>query len=53
MQEKVRAMPKESQPATIVGPDLKWRYMWNVGPRPLKTQFKVAHLSLVLQFHII
>ncbi|GMY22342.1 hypothetical protein FCV25MIE_17583 [Fagus crenata] len=48
MQEKVRAMPKESQPATIVGPDLKWRYMWNVGPRPLKTQFKELNSAPVI-----
>ncbi|KAL4601205.1 hypothetical protein ACB092_11G255900 [Castanea dentata] len=39
-QEKVKAMPKESQPATFVGSDLKWRYMWSVGPRPSKTRFK-------------
>uniref|UniRef100_A0A2N9EL59 Uncharacterized protein n=1 Tax=Fagus sylvatica TaxID=28930 RepID=A0A2N9EL59_FAGSY len=48
MQEKVRAMPKESQPAIIVGPDLKWRYMWNVGPRPLKTQFKELNSAPVI-----
>ena len=54
LQEKIRAMcnSKESQPATLTGPDLKWRYMWSVGPRPSKTQFKVSHLSL-LQFHMI
>nr|XP_023892913.1 uncharacterized protein LOC112004906 [Quercus suber]POE60319.1 hypothetical protein CFP56_17380 [Quercus suber] len=40
MQEKVKALPKESQPATLVGSDLKWRYMWSVGPRPAKTRFK-------------
>ncbi|XP_030965462.1 uncharacterized protein LOC115986499 [Quercus lobata] len=40
MQEKAKALPKESQPATPVGSDLKWRYMWSVGPRPSKTRFK-------------
>ena len=40
MQKKVKALPKESQPATIVGSDLKWRYMWSVGPRPSNTRFK-------------
>jgi len=52
MQEKVKALPKESQPATLVGSDLKWRYMWSVGPRPANTRFKVSHLHFLLQFHI-
>ena len=40
MQEKLRAMPKEFQPATPEGPDRKWRYMWRVGPRPSDTRFQ-------------
>ncbi|KAJ9174446.1 hypothetical protein P3X46_013087 [Hevea brasiliensis] len=28
------------QPSTPKGPDLKWRYMWRVGPRPFDTHFK-------------
>ncbi|KAB1224796.1 hypothetical protein CJ030_MR1G028646 [Morella rubra] len=41
IQEKLRAMPKEFQPATLIGPDPKWRYMWRVGPRPSKTRFQI------------
>lgn len=42
MQEKFRAMPKESQPSFPIGPDPKWRYMWRVGPRPSNTRFQVS-----------
>lgn len=42
MQEKFRAMPKESQPSIPIGPDPKWRYMWRVGPRPSNTRFQVS-----------
>lgn len=42
MQEKIRSMPEEFQPATPKGPDPKWRYMWRVGPRPANTRFKVV-----------
>ena len=45
MQEKLKAMPKEFQPATPEGPDRKWRYMWRVGPRPSNTRFQVSHFS--------
>lgn len=41
MQEKLKQMPKQVQPATPKGPDCKWRYMWRVGPRPSQTSFKV------------
>lgn len=41
MQEKLKAMPKEFQPLTPIGPDPKWRYMWRIGPRPSSTRFKV------------
>ena len=41
MQEKIRSMPEEFQPATPKGPDPKWRYMWRVGSRPANTRFKV------------
>jgi hypothetical protein len=30
MQEKIKNMPEEFQPATPKGPDPKWRYMWRV-----------------------
>ncbi|XP_059651822.1 uncharacterized protein LOC132299310 [Cornus florida] len=48
MQEKLRAMPKEVQPSTPVGPDPKWRYMWRVGPRPSNTRFKELNSELVV-----
>ncbi|CDP07727.1 unnamed protein product [Coffea canephora] len=48
MQEKLRAMPKEFQPATPTGPDPKWRYMWRVGPRPPNTRFKELNSEPVI-----
>ncbi|KAK9669806.1 hypothetical protein RND81_13G155500 [Saponaria officinalis] len=39
MQKKLKAMPREVQPATPHGPDRKWRYMWRIGPRPSDTRF--------------
>ncbi|KAF5469705.1 hypothetical protein F2P56_010274 [Juglans regia] len=48
MQEKLKAMPREFQPATLVGPDRKWRYMWRVGPRPLNTQFQELNSEPVI-----
>lgn len=53
MQEKLRAMPKEFQPATPTGPDPKWRYMWRVGPRPPNTCFKVVVVPLFDNFNMI
>ncbi|KAI4333167.1 hypothetical protein L6164_018006 [Bauhinia variegata] len=40
MKENLKAMPKEYQPHTPVGPDLKWRYFWRIGPRPSNTRFQ-------------
>ncbi|KAK7317297.1 hypothetical protein RJT34_01398 [Clitoria ternatea] len=40
MQEKMKAMAKEYQPHTPVGPDLKWRYFWRIVPRPSNTRFQ-------------
>ncbi|XP_043693593.1 uncharacterized protein LOC122644058 [Telopea speciosissima] len=48
MQQELKAMPKESQPATPVGPDPKWRYMWRVGPRPSNTRFKELNSEPVI-----
>ncbi|GMJ01455.1 hypothetical protein like AT5G48020 [Hibiscus trionum] len=48
MQEKLMAMPKENQPLTPKGPDPKWRYMWRVGPRPLKTRFQELNSEPVI-----
>uniref|UniRef100_A0A2N9GV49 Non-haem dioxygenase N-terminal domain-containing protein n=1 Tax=Fagus sylvatica TaxID=28930 RepID=A0A2N9GV49_FAGSY len=48
MQEKLRAMPKEFQPATPEGPDRKWRYMWRVGPRPSDTRFQELNSEPVI-----
>ncbi|CAI9103148.1 OLC1v1001594C1 [Oldenlandia corymbosa var. corymbosa] len=48
MQGKLRAMPKEFQPATPSGPDPKWRYMWRVGPRPQNTRFKELNAEPVI-----
>ncbi|GAB4832618.1 hypothetical protein Ancab_006636 [Ancistrocladus abbreviatus] len=48
MQEKIRMMPKESQPTTPQGPDHKWRYMWRVGPRPSNTRFKELNSEPVI-----
>ncbi|KAJ4765019.1 2-oxoglutarate (2OG) and Fe(II)-dependent oxygenase superfamily protein [Rhynchospora pubera] len=48
MQEKIKKIPKEYQPATPSGPDPKWRYMWRVGPRPLNTCFKELNAEPVI-----
>ncbi|KAG5565202.1 hypothetical protein RHGRI_001188 [Rhododendron griersonianum] len=48
MHEKLRAMPKESQPSTPSGPDPKWRYMWRVGPRPSNTRFQELNAEPVI-----
>lgn len=48
MQEKLRSMPEEFQPATPKGPDPKWRYMWRVGPRPLNTRFQELNSEPVI-----
>ncbi|KAL2461293.1 2-oxoglutarate (2OG) and Fe(II)-dependent oxygenase superfamily protein [Abeliophyllum distichum] len=48
IQEKLRAMPVESQPFTPTGPDPKWRYMWRVGPRPSNTRFKELNSEPVI-----
>ncbi|XP_010257376.1 PREDICTED: uncharacterized protein LOC104597495 [Nelumbo nucifera] len=48
MQQKIKAMPKEHQPSTPVGPDPKWRYMWRVGPRPSNTRFQELNSEPVI-----
>ncbi|KAF0935158.1 hypothetical protein E2562_030439 [Oryza meyeriana var. granulata] len=48
MQDKIKSMPEEFQPATPKGPDLKWRYMWRVGPRPASTRFKELNSEPVI-----
>ncbi|XAR54337.1 Flavonol synthase [Bertholletia excelsa] len=48
MQKKLQSMPKEFQPATPVGPDPKWRYMWRIGPRPSNTRFKELNAEPVI-----
>ncbi|THG23399.1 hypothetical protein TEA_019948 [Camellia sinensis var. sinensis] len=53
IQGKLRAMPKEFQPSTPMGPDPKWRYMWRVGPRPSNTRFQVSHLHFILNIKMV
>ncbi|XP_062174385.1 uncharacterized protein LOC133879701 isoform X1 [Alnus glutinosa] len=48
MQEKLREMPKGFRPATLLGPDRKWRYMWRVGPRPSNTRFQELNSEPVI-----
>ncbi|OIW06189.1 hypothetical protein TanjilG_23069 [Lupinus angustifolius] len=48
MQEKLKAMPKEYQPHTPIGPDLKWRYFWRIGPRPSNTRFQELNAEPVI-----
>ncbi|MED6171807.1 hypothetical protein PIB30_044225 [Stylosanthes scabra] len=48
MQAKLKAMPKEYQPHAPVGPDLKWRYFWRIGPRPTNTRFKELNAEPVI-----
>ncbi|XP_058073522.1 uncharacterized protein LOC131222472 [Magnolia sinica] len=48
MQEKIKSMQKEFQPSTPMGPDLKWRYMWRVGPRPSTTRFQELNSEPVI-----
>ncbi|PKA60358.1 hypothetical protein AXF42_Ash008417 [Apostasia shenzhenica] len=48
MQEKIRKMPPESRPCIPTSQDLKWRYMWRVGPRPENTLFKELNAEPVI-----
>ncbi|KAF5738365.1 hypothetical protein HS088_TW13G01263 [Tripterygium wilfordii] len=48
MQDKLRALPKDSQPLTPLGPDPKWRYMWRIGHRPSNTRFKELNSAPVI-----
>uniref|UniRef100_A0A453PF17 Isopenicillin N synthase-like Fe(2+) 2OG dioxygenase domain-containing protein n=3 Tax=Aegilops tauschii subsp. strangulata TaxID=200361 RepID=A0A453PF17_AEGTS len=48
MQDRIKSMPEEFQPATPKGPDPKWRYMWRVGPRPSNTRFKELNAEPVI-----
>ncbi|KAM3225501.1 hypothetical protein ACQJBY_058323 [Aegilops geniculata] len=48
MQDRIKCMPEEFQPATPKGPDPKWRYMWRVGPRPSNTRFKELNAEPVI-----
>ncbi|XP_042479474.1 uncharacterized protein LOC122060450 [Macadamia integrifolia] len=48
MQQQLKAMPEEHQPATPAGPDPKWRFMWRVGPRPSSTCFKELNSDPVI-----
>lgn len=41
MKSHVQQMPDPVRPHLPSGPDLKWRYMWRVGPRPVRTRFQV------------
>ncbi|KAI9117987.1 hypothetical protein K1719_011129 [Acacia pycnantha] len=49
MQEKVKVMPKEHQPHTHVGLDLKWRYFWRIGSRPSNIRRPRQILVMILQ----
>ncbi|CAI8593168.1 unnamed protein product [Vicia faba] len=48
MQKKVKEMPREHQPHTPVGADLKWRYFWRIGPRPSLTRFQELNAEPVI-----
>ncbi|KAK3409144.1 hypothetical protein EUGRSUZ_J01253 [Eucalyptus grandis] len=48
IQEKLKAMPEEVRPAIPKGPDLKWRYMWRVGPQPSNTRFQELNSEPVI-----
>lgn len=39
MRRGVEQMPDASKPALPNGPDVKWRFMWRVGPRPAATAY--------------
>ncbi|XP_050386093.1 uncharacterized protein LOC126802494 [Argentina anserina] len=48
MQQRLKEMPEQVQPATPKGPDCKWRYMWRVGPRPSNTRFQELNADPVV-----
>lgn len=48
IQDKLRALPQDSQPVIPKGPDPKWRYMWRVGPRPSNTRFQELNSEPVI-----
>lgn len=45
MLKKARELPKEHQPLIPTGADIKWRYMWRIGPTPSTTRFKVHYIN--------
>lgn len=47
-QEEMRAQPYDHRATIPPGPDLKWRFMWRIGPRPLDTHFKELNAEPVV-----
>ncbi|PKA60362.1 hypothetical protein AXF42_Ash008421 [Apostasia shenzhenica] len=41
-------MPTDSGPSIPTGQDLKWRYMWRVGPRRANTLLKETNIEPVI-----
>ncbi|KAF6250741.1 Clavaminate synthase-like protein [Scenedesmus sp. NREL 46B-D3] len=46
--QQVQALQPEQQPTLPTGPDVKWRYMWRVGPRPASTQYAELNAAPVV-----
>nr|KAJ0228602.1 hypothetical protein LSAT_V11C100028610 [Lactuca sativa] len=46
--KKARELPKEHQPLIPTGTDLKWRYMWRIGPRPSTTRFQYLNSDHII-----
>lgn len=48
LQAEMQALGDGSRATTPMGPDLKWRYMWRVGPRPKDTRFPELNAAPVI-----
>lgn len=48
MERQALQLPEDSRPLIPTGPDLKWRYMWRIGPRPTETRFKELNAEPVV-----
>eukprot|EP00775_Hariotina_reticulata_P010695 gene10695-10852_t len=47
-QQQLQQLAPDAQPVLPTGPDVKWRFMWRVGPRPAETQYAELNADPVI-----